>query len=145
VGRLLAAERIERLAVPSWTGGGLVALLVIALVPPAISAAHNEHKDIIHQRKRTTEINRLSQVVTALGGAARVRACGEPVTRLQYQTTLAYTLGENVKSVGFKYGKSIANGNPIIIFTPYSTGIGWQVRPMHQVTAGCRAMPAINR
>ena len=130
---------------PSWAAGGLVALLVIALIPPAISAAHNEHQDIIHQRRRTTEINRLSQVVTALGGAARVRACGEPVTRLQYQTTLAYTLGENVKSVGFKYGKSIANGNPIILFTPYSTGIGWQVRPMHQLTAGCRALPAINR
>ncbi len=145
VGRLLAGVRVARGTVPSWAGGGLVALLVIALIPPALSAAHKEHQDIIHQRKRTTEINRLSQVVTALGGAARVRACGEPVTRLQYQTTLAYTLGENVKSVGFKYGKSIANGNPIILFTPYSTGIGWQVRPMHQLTAGCRALPAINR
>jgi hypothetical protein len=145
VGRLLSGVRIARGAWPSWAGGGVVALLVIALIPPAISAAHNEHKDIIHQRKRTTEINRLSQVVTALGGAARVRACGEPVTRLQYQTALAYTLGENVKSVGFKYGKSIANGNPIILFTPYSTGIGWQVRPMHQLTVGCRAVPAINR
>lgn len=145
VGRLLSGVRLARGAVPSWAGGGLVALLVIALIPPAISAAHNEHKDIIHQRKRTTEINRLSQVVTALGGAARVRACGEPVTRLQYQTTLAYTLGENVKSVGFKYGKSIANGNPIILFTPYSTGIGWQVRPMHQVAPSCRSLPQINR
>ena len=145
VGRLLAGVRVQRFSLPLWAGAGLVGLLVIALIPPAISAAHNEHKDIVHQRKRTAEINRLATVVSALGGAARVRACGEPLTRLEYQTALAYTLGENVKSIGFKYGQAIAHGNPIILFTPYSTGIGWQVRPMHQVSASCRSLPAINR
>ena len=122
-----------------------MALLVIALIPPAISAAHNEHKDIVHQRKRSAEINRLVSVVSALGGAARVRACGEPLTRLEYQTALAYTLGENVKSIGFKYAQAIGHGNPIILFTPYSKGIGWQVRPMHQVAPSCRSLPQINR
>ena len=84
-------------------------------------------------------------MVSALGGAARVRACGEPLTRLEYQTALAYTLGENVKSVGFKYGQAIAHGNPIVLFTPYASGIGWQVRALHQVTPSCRSLPAINR
>ncbi|MBA3908266.1 MAG: hypothetical protein H0X35_16530 [Pseudonocardiales bacterium] len=67
------------------------------------------------------------------------------MTRLEYQTTLAYTLGENVKQVGFKYGKAIAHGNPIILFTPYSTQIGWQVRALHQVTSSCRSLPVIHR
>jgi hypothetical protein len=145
VGRLLAGVRIRGRALPAWAGAALVALVVIGLIPPAISAAHNEHKDILHQRKRTAEIQRLSTVITALGGAARVRACGEPLTRLEYQTTLAYTLGDNVKQIGFKFGKAIAHGNPIVLFTPYSTGIGWQVRPMHQVSPSCRSLPSINR
>ncbi len=145
VGRLLAGVRVRDVTLPAWAGAALVALLVIGLIPPAISAAHNEHKDILHQRKRTAEIQRLSTVITALGGAARVRACGEPLTRLEYQTALAYTLGENVKQIGFKFGQAIAHGNPIILFTPYATGIGWQVRPMHQTAPGCRSLPQINR
>lgn len=145
VGRLLGGVRVQRISLPSWAGAGLVALLVIGLIPPAISAAHDEHKDILHQRKRTQEINRLASVVAALGGAARVRSCGEPLTRLEYQTTLAYTLGENVKQVGFKYGKAIAHGNPIVLFTPSSTQIGWQVRALHQVAPSCRTLPQINR
>jgi hypothetical protein len=145
VGRLLCGVRVGRLSLPSWAGAGLVALLVIGLIPPAISAAHDEHKDIVHQRKRSTEIDRLSGVVSRLGGAARIRGCGEPLTRLEYQTMLAYTLGENVNQVGFKYGKAIGHGNPIILFTPYSTGIGWQVRALHQVKPSCRSLPQINR
>jgi hypothetical protein len=146
VGRLLAGVAISpRLALPPWAGAALVALLVVALIPPAISAAHLEHADILHQRKRTAEITRLATVVSLLGGAARVRGCGEPLTRLEYQTTLAYTLGENVNRIGFKFAQAIAHRNPIVLFTPYASGIGWQVRAMHQVTASCRSLPEINR
>ena len=130
---------------PSWGGAGLVALLVISLIGPAISAAHAEHKDIAEQRRRTAEINRLTGVVSELGGTARIRACGESLTRLTYQTMLAYTIGENVSQIGYKYSQAVAHGNPIILFTPYETGVGWQVRALHQVKPECRSLPQINR
>jgi hypothetical protein len=145
-GRLLVGlPAVGGIQVPSWASTGLVAVLVIALIPPAVSAAHAEHKDIVAQRRRTAEINRLTSVVSELGGAARVRACGEPLTRLQYQTMVAYTLGDNVNQVGFKYSQAIAHGNPIVLFTPFETGTGWQVRALHQVKASCRSLPQINR
>ena len=68
-----------------------VGLLVIGLVPPALSAARVEHKDIHVQRARTIELGKLNSVIAQLGGAARLRGCGEPLTRLEYQTALAYT------------------------------------------------------
>ena len=140
VGRLLADP--PRLgAIPAWGGAVVVGIAVLGLVPPAISAARVEHKDLREQRRRTAEINALPGVIDRLGGAARLRACGEPLTRLQYQTMLAYTLGDNVNQVGFKYGPSIAHGNPIILFTPYPTHIGWLVQALHQVTPACRALP----
>lgn len=143
VGRVLAAP-------PQWRGAGTgaagtivgavaVGLLVIGLVGPAISAARTEHKDLRVQRTRTVELGRLSAVVSQLGGAARLRACGEPLTRLEYQTALAYTLGINVSKIGFKYAKAIAHGNPIVMFTP--TSGGWHVAADHQVKASCRSLP----
>ena len=78
-------------------------------------------------------------MIGQLGGAARLRACGEPLTRLEYQTALAYSLGVNVSKIGFKYGQAIAHGNPIVMFTPVSGG--WQVLAMHQVTPSCKALP----
>jgi hypothetical protein len=146
VGRLLVGlPSVGGVRLPSWGGIGLVALLVISLIGPAVSAARAEHKDIAEQRRRTAEINRLIPVVSQLGGAPRIQACGESLTRLTYQTMLAYTIGENVSQIGYKYSQAVAHGNPIILFTPYETGVGWQVRALHQVTAGCRSMPAVNR
>jgi hypothetical protein len=120
-------------------GAAAVGLLVIGLVPSAISAARAEHKDIHAQRARTIVLDKLNSVVAQFGGAARLRACGEPLTRLEYQSAVAYTLGVNVSQVGFKYGKAIAHGNPIVMFTP--TSKGWTVLADHQVSASCRALP----
>jgi hypothetical protein len=120
-------------------GAAAVALLVIGLLGPALSAARAEHKDLHAQRARTVELDKLNSVVAQLGGAARLRACGEPLTRLEYQSALAYTLGINVSKIGFKYAQAIGHGNPIVMFTPTSSG--WQVLADHQVTASCRALP----
>ena len=128
-------------SVPACAGPALVVVLVASLVPAAISHIRIEHTDRHEQRARTAEISRLSYVVAGLGGAARLRGCGEPLTRLQYQTMLAYTLGENVNRVGFKYAKAVAHGNPIILFTPRPTGIGWIVQAMHQTSPACRSLP----
>jgi hypothetical protein len=140
VGRLLAdGPRWPR--VPSWAGAAVVVALVASLVPAAISHAGVEHKDLREQRLRTAEINALVPVVNALGGAARIRGCGEPLTRLEYQTMLAYTLRINVNRVGFKYGQAIAHGNPIVLFTPYPNKTGWVVQAVHQVSPACRSLP----
>jgi hypothetical protein len=141
VGRVLADP--PRLgvtgAVATAAGAVAVGLLVIGLLPPALSAARAEHKDIQAQRTRTIALDKLNSVIGGLGGAARLRACGEPLTRLEYQSALAYGLGVNVSQVGFKYGQAIAHGNPIVMFTP--TSDGWVVQADHQVTASCKALP----
>jgi hypothetical protein len=145
VGRVLAdPPRLGFvLAGPAAAAAGAVAvgLLVIGLIGPALSAARAEHKDIHVQRARTIQLDKLNSVVAQLGGAARLRACGEPLTRLEYQSAVAYTVGVNVSQVGFKYGQAIAHGNPIVMFTP--TSRGWQVLADHQVTASCRALPQL--
>ncbi len=125
----------------SWLGPALVVVLVASLIPAGISHARDEHKDLRSQRKRTQEVNLLPGIVARLGGAARLRSCGEPLTRLEYQTMLAYTLGENVNRIGFKYGPSIAHGNPLILFTPQPVGLGWVVRAVHQTNPACRSLP----
>jgi multisubunit Na+/H+ antiporter MnhB subunit len=140
VGRLLI-DRPLWPGVPSWLGPALVALLVVSLLPAALSHARAEHKDLREQHARTAEINDLSNVIAQLGGVNRLRACGEPLTRLQYQTMLAYTLKVNVSAVGFKYGQAIAHGNPIVMFTPFPTGVGWVVQAMHQVKPECLSLP----
>ena len=58
VGYLLVdPPRISRVA--AWGGVALVAVIVLALVPPALSRARSEHRDIRDQRTRTAEIGEL--------------------------------------------------------------------------------------
>jgi hypothetical protein len=138
VGRLLT-DTPRLVGAPPWVGVAVVAVLVASLVPSAISGAHTEHKDLRTQRARTVEIDRLAGVVSQLGGAARLRACGEPLTRLEYQTLVAWTLHVNVATVGFKYSQAIARGTPVVLLTPESGG--WQVQALHQVQPECRTLP----
>ena len=139
VGRLLAdPPRISRAA--SWAGIALVAVIVLAMVPPALSRARSEHRDIRGQRARTAEIGKLTGTVSRLGGSSRLKPCGEPLTRLEYQTVLAWNLHVNVATVGYKYGPAIASGRPIVLFTPLPQG-GWLVQAMHQRLPGCTSLP----
>jgi hypothetical protein len=139
IGRLLLEpRRVSRAA--GWAGIALVVVIVAALVPPAVSRARAEHRDIAAQRVRTAEIGKLSTVVASLGGPARLKRCGEPLTRLEYQTILAWNLRLNVSSVGYKYGPAIASGRPIVLFTPRPHG-GWLVQALHQRLAACQSLP----
>jgi hypothetical protein len=149
VGRILAdgpAWLAERLPALRASGAGLAAAIVLVavivgtLVPSAVSRARTEHRDLKAQRIRTKSINRLSGTVDRLGGPARLNLCGEPLTRLEYQTVLAWTLKINVVKIGFKYSQAIHHGNPIVLFTPLSTG-AWKVQALHQVRPSCRALP----
>lgn len=123
-----------------WLGVVLVALLIASLVPAAVSRTRVESRDLHAQRIRTKEINRLASVVDELGGPSRLRACGEPLTSLEYQTVLAWTLKRNVSAVGFKYLKAIRRGNPAVFFTPLPAG-GWHVHAQHQRVAACSSLP----
>jgi hypothetical protein len=139
VGRLLAEP--PRIPSPAgWAGVALVVAIVASLVPAAISRERIEHKDLRVQRARTTEINRLAGVISRLGGAARIRRCGEPLTRLEYQTVLAWELKVNVATVGFKYSQAIHRGHPIVLFTPERRG--WKVQAIHQRLRSCRSLRA---
>jgi hypothetical protein len=134
VGRLLA-EPARVATVAGVAGLAVVVVAVGALIPPAVSRARIERRDLRVQRVRTREINRLAGTVTRLGGAARLRQCGEPLTRLEYQTILAWQLRVNVSRVGFKYGPAIHSRRPIVLFTPHSRG--WKVQALHQRLPGC--------
>jgi multisubunit Na+/H+ antiporter MnhB subunit len=138
VGRLLSDP--PKISGPAaWVGIALVVVLCGSLVPTALSRARTEHKDLRAQRARTTEINRLASTVNKLGGAALLRSCGEPLTRLEYQTVLAWQLRINVARIGFKYSQAIQRGSPIVLFTP--THHGWKVQALHQRLPACRRLP----
>ena len=123
-----------------WAGPALVVVLLVALLPSALSHARTEHKDLREQRLRTAEINRLQPAINAARRRRAAAGCGEPLTRLEYQTMLAYTLEVNVAKVGFKYGQAIGHGNPIVLFTP--TPSGWLgIQAMHQTSPACRSLP----
>ena len=139
VGRLLA-DPPRPAGAPVWSGAAVVAVLIVSLLPAALSSARTEHKDLQTQHARTTEIDRLAGVVRRLGGAARLRGCGEPLTRLESQTVLAWTLRVNVAAVGYKYSQAIARGTPIVLFTPKPGG--WKVQALHQVRPDCRTLPS---
>jgi len=139
VGGLLSeARRISPAA--GWAGAALAVLLVGGLVPAAVSRARIERRDLHAQRVRTREINQLATTVSRLGGPARLRRCGEPLTHLEYQTILAWTLKRNVVVVGFKYGQAIRHGNPLVLFTPLPHG-GWRVQAVHQLRPSCLSLP----
>jgi hypothetical protein len=139
VGRLLV-HGLPIPRAPSWSGIPIVVLIVAALIPSALSRARTEHKDLQIQRARTDQINRLTTAIRHDGGAARLRSCGEPLTRLEWQTILAWNLRINVVKIGFKYGPAIRRGLPIVLFTPTSTG-GWRLQGLHQVAPQCRSLP----
>ena len=127
-------------AAAGWVGVVLAVVACGVLVPPAISRARAEHKDLKEQRARTVQINTLRPALSAAGGTGLIRGCGEPLTRLEYQSIVAFALGVNVGQVGWKYGPAIQSSRPIVLITP---GHGrWKVQALHQPHGACRRLPA---
>lgn len=135
-GRLLALGPGTLLRVG---GGLLVALFVAFMIPSAVTHLRQERADLKDQRARTKEINRLTGTISRLGGAALFRQCGEPLTRLEYQSIVAWNLRVNVATVGWKYDRAIARRQPIVLFTPQTDG--WKVQALFQRSAQCRRLP----
>jgi hypothetical protein len=128
VGRVLAyAPRHPH--VLRWVGPAAVVVLIATLVPTARLRERITRAEIIEARADAKQFNRLQAVIAKDGGGARIRACGQPVTQVGSQSTLAWAVGLNVGNVGYKPGRSIDRGLPIVLFEPHL--LGWQVRPVH--------------
>jgi hypothetical protein len=112
---------------PRWIGIALVAILGVTLVPPAIARLRAEHGDIIHERARTKQINLLAGAVNAYGGYKHLRACGEPVTNVEYVSILAWYTHLNVGKVGHRPMYELRQKYPIVLLTQLRNG--WAMTP----------------
>ncbi len=128
VGRLLTLSApLPRVA--GWAGAVAVVALVASVVPLALAREGAVHKEVRALSPDTTRIQRLQAVIDLDGGAARILACGQPVSYVGYQSTLAYYVHLNVGNVGYRPGHAINSGKPILFFKPHL--LGWEVRPNH--------------
>lgn len=131
VGRLLTLAP-SNLRIARAAGAIAVVVLIAALVSPARSREQAVNREIHAARLSATKIGRLQAVIVRDGGAARLRACGQPVSLVGYQSTLAYYVGLNVGNVGYRPGQAIDSDQPIVLFKPHR--LGWEVRPNHPRT-----------
>ncbi|HTU98031.1 MAG TPA: hypothetical protein VMF14_19430 [Solirubrobacteraceae bacterium] len=126
---LLDAKRYWR-ALPSWAGIPVAVVLFAVMVPKGIANARAEHKDIYHERERTTEINKLGATIAALGGPGKVQACGWPVLNVEYVSIMGWYLHRNTGVIGYRPKIELAKKRPDVYFL--SLPNGWKVTGNHQ-------------
>jgi hypothetical protein len=144
VGWLLIDASRLRPGWPSWIGVPVVALLVLSLLPGALTQARAEHKDVLHERARTVQIKRLSATLNALGGYQHVLACGRPVTNVEYVSIMAWYTKLNTGKVGHRPKFEQRQTYPIVLFTPLRNG--WAIQASHTaptMQAACADMNAL--
>jgi hypothetical protein len=134
VGWLLADTRTSK--VLRWLGPAVALVLIVALAPAARNRVRTVRHLISDSRHSATQIDRLHKVIDREGGPDVIKACGQPVSLLGFQSTVAYYVGLNVGNVGFRPGKSIGRGDQIVLFKPHDNG--WQVR-LYNVPASAKA------
>jgi hypothetical protein len=133
VGWLLRDARRLGPRIPRWAGLPVVAVIVIALVPGAIARLRAEHKDLRHERARTTVINQLDAAVSHVGGAAAITNCGKPVTDVEYVSIIANYTKLNDGDVGHRPKFEVTLTHPIVVFTHLTNG--WAMTPYHTPAA----------
>jgi hypothetical protein len=111
---------------PRWSGIPVVAVLAASLLPGALARARTEHKDLSHERARTTEINKLAATISAIGGYKHLRACGRPVMNVEYVSIIAWYVKLDTGYIGYRPLIELRKGYPIVLFTPLPNG--WAVR-----------------
>ncbi len=132
VGRALAVGPAPPAAL-RWAGVVAVVVLIATLIPTAAHRTRDARSEVRMRRHAAVQISRLEDVIRRAGGAGRIRACGQPVTTVGWQSTLAWETELNVGKVGYKPGRSIDKGDPIVLFKPHHRG--WQVRPIHTLAS----------
>jgi hypothetical protein len=144
VGWALMELRGGRLRLPQWSGAVVAGIAVVAFIPGAVSRLRAEHTDLQHERDRTHQIKLLTTITTDIGGASHVLSCGQPVTDVEYVSTLAWLYHQDVGNVGglqqHVMGAELRNpALPKVLFRPVPGG-GWSVLPWHTVASkaiGC--------
>ena len=124
IGWLLADTRTSR--VLRWVGPVVALGLIVALAPDASSRVHTVRHLIQNSRHSAAQIDRLHKVIDKDGGPDAIKSCGQPVSLLGFQSTVAWYVGLNVGNVGYKPGRSIGRGDQVVVFKPHNNG--WQVR-----------------
>ncbi|HEY1569524.1 MAG TPA: hypothetical protein VGF68_21010, partial [Solirubrobacteraceae bacterium] len=134
IGWLLSDSRTS--TVLRWAGPVVALGLIVWLAPDARSRVRNMRGLIEDSRHSAKMIDRLRTVIAQEGGPDVIKACGQPVSLLGFQSTVAYYTKLNVGNVGFRPGKSIGRGNQIVLFKPHDNG--WQVR-LYNLPASLKA------
>jgi hypothetical protein len=128
VGRVLAFAP-RRPVVMRWLGPLAVLALLASLYPMVRDRVHAAEPEFTQAHASGRQLDRLQAVIAKAGGATRIRTCGVPTTLVGNQSMLAWALGMNVGEVGFKIGRGIDSGRPIVVFKPHDHG--WQVHPFN--------------
>jgi hypothetical protein len=140
---LLDASKIHR-SLPSWAGIPLAVILIAAMVPDAITQMRAEHKDVLHEQGRTTQINRLASYLTALGGAKRVLECGRPVVNVEYVSIMAWYTKQDTGFIGHRPQFELRQKYPIVMFTPLPNGWAAQAhRPPPGLASTCASLKSL--
>jgi hypothetical protein len=135
VGRLLETGRHSS-GFLRVAGPALAAALVIALLPTVRSRARFVHGEVSYRRDFARQVDRLHDVIARNGGGSHIVRCGQPTSKLQFQSALAWYVGLNVGDVAWRPRTAIRSGRPIVLFEP--RGWGWDVRPIHAAGSGRR-------
>ena len=125
VGWVVADARRLSAKLPRWSGIPVVVVLVVSLLPGALARARVEHKDLNHERVRTTEINKLAATIDAIGGYKHLRACGRPVMNVEYVSIMAWYIKLDTGYIGYRPQFELKKKYPIVLFT--SLPNGWAV------------------
>jgi hypothetical protein len=112
-----------------WAGIALVGVIVVAMVPGALARIRDERTDLTHERARTKVIGQLHAAISNLGGAEKIKYCGEPVTNVEYVSVLAYYAHLNDGNVGHRPKFELKLKHPIVLFTQIPNG--WAITPHH--------------
>ncbi len=134
----------SRLRLPAWSGVAVAVVLALCLVPGLITRAGHEHRDLRHERLRTTEIGRLTTTIDRLGGRSAVLRCGKPVTNVEFVSILAWLVHRNVGYLGHRPNFELHLKHPIVLFTQLPNG--WATWPWHTFRsrlASCESMKAV--
>jgi hypothetical protein len=123
----------EAQRIPRWSAVAVTGLLVVSLVPAALARLRDERHDLSHERGRTKVINWLSAAIKQMGGAAHIRACGEPVANVEYVSIVAYYTHLNDGQVGHRPKFELHLKHPTVFFTQLPNG--WAAMPWHTAPA----------
>jgi hypothetical protein len=134
---VLAAAGLGRLLVlgerTTWAvrlaSVAVVAVIVALAIPTAEDRVDVASAAVVQRRDDATRLDRLAAVIKLVGGAHRIRSCGQPTAIVGLQSALAYDLDMNVGFVGHRPARLIHHHKPIVLFKP--DRLGWVVIPIN--------------